>query len=110
MNPGNNNGRLSRELETACFRVAQEALTNILRHANAARVDISADEQSGEFILTIRDNGKGITDEDKSQPLGLGLLGMQERAHLIGGTIDITGTEGKGTTVTLRVPLSRPQQ
>jgi signal transduction histidine kinase len=99
---------LNREPAIAVFRIFQEALTNILRHANATRVDISADEQPGEFVLTIRDNGKGITDEAKSRPLSLGLLGMQERAHFIGGTIDITGVEGRGTTVTLRVPVSRP--
>jgi signal transduction histidine kinase len=100
---------LNRDQSIAVFRIFQEALTNILRHANANGVDITADEQAGEFILTIRDNGRGITHEDKSRPLSLGLLGMQERAHLIGATIDITGNDGKGTTVTLRVPLSRPQ-
>ena len=100
---------LNREQSIAVFRIFQEALTNILRHANATRVNIAADEQAGDFILTIRDNGKGITHEDKSRPLSLGLLGMQERAHLVAGTIDITGIAGKGTTVTLRVPLSRPQ-
>ena len=82
---------MNHEQSIAVFRIFQEALTNILRHANATRVDIAADEQAGEFILTIRDNGKGITDEAKSRPLSLGLLGMQERAHLVGGTIDITG-------------------
>jgi signal transduction histidine kinase len=100
---------LNREQSIAVFRIFQEALTNILRHANATRVDIAADEHAGEFILAIHDNGKGITHEDKSRPLSLGLLGMQERAHLVAGTIDITGITGKGTTVTLRVPLSRPQ-
>jgi signal transduction histidine kinase len=99
---------LNREQSVAVFRIVQEALTNILRHANATRVDIAADEQLGEFILTIRDNGKGITYEATSRLLSLGLLGMRERAHLIGGTIDIKGIEGKGTTVTLRMPVSRP--
>ena len=97
---------LNREQSIAVFRIFQEALTNILRHANATRVDIAAKEQAGEFILTIRDNGKGITNEAKSLPLSLGLLGMQERAYLVGGMIDITGTDGKGTAVTLRVPVS----
>jgi signal transduction histidine kinase len=101
---------LDHEQSIAVFRIVQEALTNILRHANATRVDIAADEQAGEFILTIRDNGKGITDEAKSRPLSLGLLGMQERAHLVSGTIDIKGTEGKGTTVTLHIPVSRPAE
>lgn len=99
---------LDREQSIAVFRIFQEALTNILRHANATRVDIAAARQAGEFVLTIRDNGEGITDEAKSGPLSLGLLGMQERAHLIRGKIDITGAAGRGTTVTLRVPVSRP--
>ena len=99
---------LNREQSIAVFRVFQEAMTNILRHANATRVDIAVDEQAGQFTLTIRDNGKGITDEAKSRPHSLGLLGMEERAHLIGGTIDITGSDGRGTTITLRVPVSRP--
>ena len=101
---------LNREQSSAVFRIFQEALTNILRHANATRVDVTADEQAGEFILTIRDNGKGITDKAKSQPLSLGLLGMQERTHLVGGKIDIQGAAGKGTTITLRIPVSRPAQ
>jgi signal transduction histidine kinase len=101
---------LNREQSVAVFRIVQEALTNVLRHANATRVDIAADEEAGEFILTIRDNGKGIADEVKSRPLSLGLLGMRERAHLVGGTIAITGTPGKGTTVTLRIPISRPAE
>jgi signal transduction histidine kinase len=99
---------LNREQSIAVFRIFQEALTNILRHANATRVSISAEEQAGELILTIRDNGKGISDEARSRPLSLGLLGMQERAHLVGGTIDIAGTAGKGTTVSLRIPVSQP--
>jgi signal transduction histidine kinase len=101
---------LNREQSNAVFRIVQEALTNILRHANAARVDITADEQAGEFMLKIRDNGKGITDEAKAQPLSLGLLGMQERAHLVGGKIDIQGAAGKGTAITLRIPVSRPAE
>jgi two-component system sensor histidine kinase UhpB len=92
----------------AAFRIFQEALTNILRHADATRVDIAAAEQAGEFVLTIHDNGKGISEEAKSRPLSLGLLGMQERAHLVGGKIEIMGVIGRGTTVTLRVPVSRP--
>jgi signal transduction histidine kinase len=101
---------LNREQSVVVFRIVQEALTNILRHANATRVDITADEQAGEFMLTIRDNGRGITDEAKSQPLSLGLLGMQERAHLAGGTIDIQGAAGRGTTINLRIPVERPAE
>jgi signal transduction histidine kinase len=88
------------------FRIFQEALTNILRHAQATRVDVAIREEAGEIVLTVSDNGRGITEADKSRLQSLGLLGMQERAHLIGGEIDITGVEGKGTVLTVRVPIS----
>jgi signal transduction histidine kinase len=97
---------LSREQSTAVFRIFQEALTNILRHAQATSVNITMKAEAGEFVLTIIDNGRGITEDEKSGPQSLGLLGMQERAHLIGGKINITGIEGKGTVITVRVPLS----
>jgi signal transduction histidine kinase len=63
-------------------------------------------KEDGEFILTIRDNGRGIRDEEKSGQRTLGLLGMRERAHLIGGKIEITGSDGKGTVVIVRIPIS----
>jgi PAS domain S-box-containing protein len=97
---------LSLEQSTAVFRILQEALTNILRHAQAKRLDIQMRQEAGEFILTINDNGRGITDAEKSGQSTLGLLGMRERANLIGGKIDITGFEGQGTVVTLRIPIS----
>ncbi|HMH44730.1 MAG TPA: ATP-binding protein, partial [Pyrinomonadaceae bacterium] len=98
---------LNQEQSTAVFRIFQEALTNILRHAQATRVDVAIREEAGEIVLTVSDNGRGITEADKSRLQSLGLLGMQERAHLIGGEIDITGFEGKGTVLTVRVPIGR---
>jgi PAS domain S-box-containing protein len=97
---------LSQEQSTAAFRILQEALTNILRHAQATTVNIQMKKEDSEFILTIRDNGRGITDDEKSGQRTLGLLGMRERAHLIGGKIEITGSDGKGTVVTVRIPIS----
>jgi signal transduction histidine kinase len=97
---------LSQEQSTAAFRILQEALTNILRHAQATTVNIQMKKEDGEFILTIRDNGRGITDDEKSGQRTLGLLGMRERAHLIGGKIEITGSDGKGTVVIVRIPIS----
>jgi len=88
---------------TAVFRIFQEALTNILRHAQATRVEVAMEEQPGEFVLPVRDNGRGITEEEKSGAFSLGLLGMRERADLVGGKIDITAMKGGGTTVTVRV-------
>jgi PAS domain S-box-containing protein len=98
--------KLSRERSTAIFRIFQEALTNVLRHSQATKVNIQMEEENGEFHLTISDNGRGITDDETSGQSTLGLLGMRERAHLIGGRIDITGLAGKGTVVTVRIPNS----
>jgi len=97
---------LSREQSTAAFRICQEALTNVLRHAQATRVNIQLKEQDGAIILTISDNGSGITDDEKLGQRTLGLLGMRERAHLIGGRMEITGSEEKGTVVLVRIPIS----
>jgi PAS domain S-box-containing protein len=101
---------LTKEQSTALFRIFQETLTNILRHAKASRVDITAAQEEGEFVLTIRDNGRGIADEEQSAAKSLGLLGMRERAHLMGGDVNITGVEGQGTVVTVRVRLFQPSK
>ena len=97
---------LNEEQSTAAFRILQEALTNVLRHAEATRVEIKISRENGYLALSISDNGKGISDSEKSEQQSLGILGMRERAHLIGGEIDIKGFEGKGTVVDLRVPSS----
>jgi signal transduction histidine kinase len=93
------------EQATAVFRIFQEALTNVLRHAHATKLSLELRNENGEFSLTIRDNGRGITDKEKSSRRALGLLGMRERAHLIGGSLKITGSK-EGTVVNLRVPIS----
>jgi PAS domain S-box-containing protein len=100
---------LNQEHSTALFRIFQEALTNILRHAKATRIDVSMVEEAGALVLTIKDNGRGITEDEKSGQLSIGLLGMRERAHLIGAGIDITGVEGEGTTVTIRLTANHPR-
>lgn len=94
---------LNREQSTTVFRIFQEAMTNILRHAQATKVNILIEEEDDQFVVEIKDNGKGITD-DKLAVGSLGLLGMHERAHSIGGTVEITGSAGKGTLVTVRLP------
>jgi signal transduction histidine kinase len=91
---------------TAVFRILQEALTNIQRHAQATKVLIAARQEAGNFILTIKDNGRGISDDDKSAPQSLGLLGMRERAQLVGGEFNIEVAKGGGTEITVRIPLS----
>jgi signal transduction histidine kinase len=97
---------LTGEQSTAVFRILQEALTNVLRHAQATTVRIQLNTENGKFIMTVSDNGRGITNDQKSNGRTLGLLGMRERAHLIGGEVEITGSPGKGTIVIVRIPFS----
>lgn len=97
---------LNQEQTTALFRIFQEALTNALRHAQATMVEVSIEEISGsEISLVIADNGVGISEERKAGPSSLGILGMRERAHLIGGTVEIVAREENGTQVTVTVPM-----
>jgi PAS domain S-box-containing protein len=97
---------LNQAQATAVFRILQEALTNVVRHAEATRVDIEIMEELGKFVMTIVDNGRGITDAEQSADESLGLLGMRERADLIGGTVDVKGIEGSGTTITITINIS----
>jgi len=103
--------RLDSAIETACFRIAQEALTNILRHARAteASVKLRCEESSPPLCLEVRDNGAGF-DIAKARGRGggspaLGLLSMQERATLAGGRLEISSQPGRGTVVLARFPL-----
>jgi signal transduction histidine kinase len=100
------NIELTREQSTAIFRIFQEALTNVLRHADATRIDVTMKEQKGTFVLQVRDNGKGMREADKSGTETLGLVGMRERAHLIRGEVSITSAKGQGTVVTVQVPIA----
>jgi signal transduction histidine kinase len=95
--------RLSAEQSTAIFRILQEALTNILRHASATRATISMKQADDNFTLNIRDNGKGISESNSTYG-SLGIWSMQERARLCGGTFSIVSVEGKGTDVTVQIP------
>jgi PAS domain S-box-containing protein len=97
---------LNLEQSTALFRIFQEALSNVQRHAQATEVEVVLQEAAAEIVLTISDNGCGITAAQQSNPSALGLLGMRERAHLIGAQITFTGIEGKGTVVSVRVPTT----
>jgi PAS domain S-box-containing protein len=94
------------EQSTAIFRILQEALTNVMRHAEATMIDVSLDEEGTDFVLQVRDNGRGLIEDAERGGFSLGLLGMRERAQLIGGRIEIAGIPAEGTTITLRVPCS----
>jgi PAS domain S-box-containing protein len=97
-----------REQATTAFRILQEALTNTRRHSWASRVDIVLKSWDGAFVLTISDNGVGIGREAGSRSPSLGLLSMRERAALVGGKVEISGVPGRGTTVAVHVPVTRP--
>jgi PAS domain S-box-containing protein len=99
---------LEPEQSTTLFRILQEILTNVARHAKASNVYIRLEQSDEHVSLQVRDNGRGITDVDQSGPNAFGLLGMRLRAQQQGGTFDIRGTSGTGTTVTVRIPLYRP--
>lgn len=90
---------------TALFRIFQEALTNISRHAAATRVSAQLSINQGWVELVVRDNGRGISREEIENTSSLGLLGLTERAHLLGGTAVIEGEPGKGTVVRVQIPL-----
>ncbi len=99
------NLELDRERSTAIFRIYQEAMTNILRHARASKVTILIEQEENEFVLEVTDNGRGIRQDEAVGSHSLGIVGMRERAHSIGGTLEITGQADKGTTIIFRVPL-----
>ncbi len=88
------------------FRICQESLTNISKHAGAERVSVKMSQHENDLILTVNDNGKGITGEKLENPFSMGLLGMRERARIIGGDLQITSGKNDGTTVQLRAPLA----
>jgi signal transduction histidine kinase len=106
--------RLPPELETACFRIAQQALTNIVQHAQARHVWVELRQHAAELQLVIRDDGIGFDvhaiESRHVSDVHLGLQGRQERALILGGQINITSTPGHGTEVHVRFPLisSRP--
>jgi len=100
--------RLPADAETTLYRIAQEALTNVARHSRATRVDVLLERQSDVVLLTVEDNGVGFEpDQAEAAADGFGLLGMHERAALVGATLQIESTAGGGTSVLLRLPTTR---
>jgi len=100
--------QLSPSLNTALYRVCQEALTNVARHAGASKVEVSLAREGDEVVLTVRDHGRGIDRAKITAPESLGLLGMKERVEQSGGKLEIQSAAGKGSTVVARVPISQP--
>jgi len=95
----------SPEKSTAVFRIFQEILTNVSRHAHASLVEVDMKGQGGNLILKVSDNGRGIEEGKVTEAASIGLLGMRERATIFGGQVDVTGVDGRGTTVTVHIPF-----
>jgi signal transduction histidine kinase len=95
---------------TAAFRIFQEALTNVARHAEASRVKVQIGRVRGDLVLEVSDNGRGIRPEAVSSTTSIGLLGMRERAVALGGEVLVEGFPGRGSSVLLRLPLEPRQR
>ena len=95
---------------TAMFRIFQETLTNVARHAKATRAEVVLQKERDRLVLLIRDNGQGFDQAGPSLSKSLGLLGMRERAAILGGRVNISSAPGKGTTVTAWIPLPSPEE
>ncbi len=98
---------LDKERATTLFRIFQETLTNVTRHANANRIWVELFDRNGQVTLKVKDNGIGITSDQISNLRSLGLLGIRERTLVWGGEVDIEGTPDAGTTVTIRIHSSK---
>ncbi len=101
---------LTGEVSTEAFRIFQEALTNIARHAGAQSVTVSLRLAGDRFVMEVRDDGRGITEKQISDLKSIGLTGMRERAYALGGSLTVTGMQGRGTTITLTIPLKEGKE
>jgi signal transduction histidine kinase len=103
--------RLQRDIDikphqaTALFRILQEALTNVARHAGASKVQLALEAKEGDIVLAIHDNGKGLETRRPPDGKSFGLLGMEERVRVLNGRVDIKGKKGEGTTIEVHVPI-----
>jgi PAS domain S-box-containing protein len=102
---GDNDSGLTGEAKTALYRVTQEALTNVLRHAKASRVSVVLERKKDLVMVIVEDDGQGFDAEEAGKKNRLGVLGMRERLELVGGTLEVESEPGSGTTVYARVAL-----
>jgi signal transduction histidine kinase len=101
---------LQKDLATTLFRIFQETLTNITRHAQATAVKVLLAREDDSIRLNVYDNGKGITPDQMSDSKSFGIMGIRERVILWQGEVTIQGSPGKGTTVNVRIPISRGER
>ena len=97
---------LDKEVSTNLFRIVQESLTNVIRHAHATIVEIDLAIDDSQLKLMISDNGKGITEDAVIDPKSYGLIGIKERVHSMAGEVYIAGKSGEGTRLTIKIPIS----
>ena len=105
---GSTGGRVSPDIETALYRVAQEALANVGKHGRARTATVEFERTAGRLRGSIRDDGVGFDVDgvlSRVGPQGLGLMGMRERVVAVGGRFAIRSTQGKGTSIEFDVPL-----
>ena len=96
---------------TVLYRIAQEALANIAKHAHASHAEVKIQRQNGFVCMKIKDDGKGFREDrglNSKKSKRLGLLGMRERLEMVGGTFTVKSAPGKGTTVVAQIPLIKP--
>jgi len=98
--------RMPPDTEIALYRIVQEALTNVARHAKANRADVILERRGDKVVAMIWDNGVGFEPDVALQSERLGLIGMRERAEMLGGTFDVESEIGKGTTIIVEVPYA----
>lgn len=98
--------QLDEQRSTAFFRIFQESLTNVMRHAQAKHVHATLKRESNTIVMLVEDDGRGIAANELSNPRSVGILGMKERAAFFGGEVNVIGVPNKGTTVRVRIPLS----
>jgi signal transduction histidine kinase len=95
------------DTSVAIFRIFQESLTNVARHARASRVEARLKAENDQIVFQIFDNGRGFDPEEAKARKSLGIVGMQERAFILKGDLKIEGVHGAGSTVTLTIPFPR---
>jgi signal transduction histidine kinase len=98
-------GRMADETETHLYRIAQEALTNIARHAGAQHVKVALEATGAEVCLSIQDDGRGLPESSAPGPRGLGMIGMRARARSAGGDLTVRSRPGQGVLIEVRVPI-----
>lgn len=100
---------LGRDRSTGVFRILQESLTNVLRHSGASRVTVEFGKDAGSYFMEIKDNGSGIRASDLHKSKSFGVIGIKERALLLGGEARVTGEPGQGTTVSVTIPINHSE-